>query len=302
MNEEIKEMNMSEVTIENETSENAVSENELLEALLRAGAATKRESRNDHRGHYGHHSHHMHGHHKPGCGRRGYGCGPRTMHAPVYGVYPYAPVMYGPAFRRPDMMAYRGPVYGMPVGQPGFRGYGAPVGQPGFRGYGAPVGQPGFRGYGAPVGRKPEGFGCKPEFAKPGCGAPVGRKPEGCKGEGKKPEHKGYGRILAKLNPGEAISQKELAERLGIRPQSVSEALYVLAERGLIERSVCESDRRVMLISLSEEGAAIREKMMAHRANRANRFFACLTEDEKAELLRLLNKIAEAQKAEAAND
>ncbi len=289
MTDELNKTNEEEI-FENAEGENEMNENdikandnvkeyELMEALLRAGAAMRREK---HEGHGCHGGRPVHGYHGS-CGPRGH----RPMHAPVYGAYPYGRMMYGPA-----CYGYR--PYGRPMmapAAPAMRGFG-----PGMPGAGFAPAMPGFSG---PCGPRPmhgpkawprEGF--RPE------GRPEGHRPEGCQGkEAAHREHKGYGRILCKLNPGEAISQKELAERLGIRPQSVSEALYVLAERGLIERSVCPEDRRVMLISLSEEGIAKKEKMLAHRENRAGRLFACLTDEEKAELFRLLKKISDAEAA-----
>ncbi len=103
--------------------------------------------------------------------------------------------------------------------------------------------------------------------------------------------HRGLGHVLEQLGEGEAISQRELADRLGIRPQSVSEAICILEERGLIERSLSPEDRRITLISITEEGLALRGRLAEERRDRAARLFGALSEEEKEQLAELLGKV-----------
>lgn len=120
----------------------------------------------------------------------------------------------------------------------------------------------------------------------------------GDRGEGARPfggprhlPHRGLGHVLEQLGEGEAISQRELADRLGIRPQSVSEAICILEERGLIERSLSPEDRRITLISITEEGLALRGRLAEERRDRAARLFGALSEEEKEQLAELLGKV-----------
>ena len=59
------------------------------------------------------------------------------------------------------------------------------------------------------------------------------RRDRGGEGEKKKPcsHHRGYGHLLDLLSLERGLCQQEIAERLGVRPQSVSEAIAALLER-----------------------------------------------------------------------
>ena len=58
--------------------------------------------------------------------------------------------------------------------------------------------------------------------------------------------------ILERTGP---ISQKELAGILRIRPASAGEILAKLEQKGLVRRTPSRADGRVLLASLTEEGA-----------------------------------------------
>ena len=121
----------------------------------------------------------------------------------------------------------------------------------------------------------------------------------GCgKGDGwKKHEHFGAGsgaRILDLIPEDGGISQQALAENLRIRPQSVSEAVAKLEERGLVRREENSDDRRVTLIFVTEKGAQLRSFFREERKAYTEHFFAALTEDEKDTLFALLSKLNEA--------
>lgn len=55
---------------------------------------------------------------------------------------------------------------------------------------------------------------------------------------------------------GDGITQKELAQRLGIDGSSLVRLLDILAQKGFIERQVDKVDRRARLIFLTEAGHA----------------------------------------------
>lgn len=98
-------------------------------------------------------------------------------------------------------------------------------------------------------------------------------------------------RILIILNKAEKITQRELTERLGIQPGSVSEVIAKLEDAGHIVRVPSESDRRTMDIALTEEGRALAETAAAQRQKRHEEMFSCLSEEERITLLSLLEKI-----------
>lgn len=108
--------------------------------------------------------------------------------------------------------------------------------------------------------------------------------------------HHGRGRIIALLSERECSghTQKELAELLGVRPQSLSEALMRLEEDGLVRRERNEEDKREQRIFLTEAGKKLSCEINRGREKRAAEFFAPLTKEEKETLGILLKKLADA--------
>ena len=80
-------------------------------------------------------------------------------------------------------------------------------------------------------------------------------------------------------------------KKLGIRPGSASEVLTKLEHNGLIRRSPNSADGRTMDISLTEEGQQQSLLARQQRIRRHDEMFACLSEEEKQELLALLGKL-----------
>lgn len=100
-------------------------------------------------------------------------------------------------------------------------------------------------------------------------------------------------RILIILREVESITQRELTERLGIKPGSASEVLTKLENAGLITRTASEEDRRTAIVRLTEKGGLLALEAANQRNKRHAEMFSCLSENEKNELLSLLEKINE---------
>lgn len=98
-------------------------------------------------------------------------------------------------------------------------------------------------------------------------------------------------RILIVLSETGAITQRELTERLGIQPGSASEVIAKLENAGLVTRTPSKTDRRTADISLTEEGVRQAEEARKQRVQRHVEMFSALTEEEKARLLALLEKV-----------
>lgn len=101
-------------------------------------------------------------------------------------------------------------------------------------------------------------------------------------------------RILVVLSQSGAITQSELTERLGIQPGSASEVLGKLEAAGLITRALSEADKRTTDVRLTEAGEAAAKEAYAQRMARNAQMFAFLSEQEKAALLALLERVNEA--------
>ena len=86
------------------------------------------------------------------------------------------------------------------------------------------------------------------------------------------------------------MTQRELTERLGIRPASAGELVGKLERAGLVERTPCQTDRRTADVRLTEAGLARRKERAALEQERGE-LFTALSEQEKQTLLALLEKL-----------
>ena len=101
-------------------------------------------------------------------------------------------------------------------------------------------------------------------------------------------------RALRVLKRHGTMRLSELSDYLHIAPRSATEVVDALESRGLVQRRPDPSDRRATLAELTDHGgqvlAAIRE---AARGTEAQRVFGQLSEDDRAELIRILRQLRE---------
>lgn len=97
---------------------------------------------------------------------------------------------------------------------------------------------------------------------------------------------RGQGRVLALLKLQPEISTKDLSYLLGIRQQSLSELLGKLEKAGYITRTPSESDKRVMMIKLTEKGKEAKQETPDFP-----NLFDCLNPDEQSVLSGFLDRI-----------
>ena len=95
-------------------------------------------------------------------------------------------------------------------------------------------------------------------------------------------------RILAKEG---AMTQRALTEQLGIQPGSASEVIGKLEKTGLIIRTTSDEDHRTADIRLTAAGKAQAEEQAARQQNKVHEMFNVLTDEEKASLLNILEKL-----------
>jgi DNA-binding MarR family transcriptional regulator len=95
--------------------------------------------------------------------------------------------------------------------------------------------------------------------------------------------------VLAGFDGG--VRQKALIEEMKVNPSSMSEMISKLEHDGYVKRTVDPEDKRATLISLTELGEARVAELSDERNERFSVLFAKLTEDEKVQLLTLLEKL-----------
>ena len=98
-------------------------------------------------------------------------------------------------------------------------------------------------------------------------------------------------RVLMILQENGGMTQRELTAQLDIQPGSVSEVIGKLEAGGFLVRNPSETDRRTTNILLTEAGEAAAREAHAHRRERHQQMFACLSEEEKGVFLHLLEKL-----------
>lgn len=109
---------------------------------------------------------------------------------------------------------------------------------------------------------------------------------------------RGSMRVLRVIKHEGSIGSKELAQKLDIRPASLSEALDKLEARNAIVRTIDPNDKRKTIVSLSEEA---KEKMAQRREQHDDKeelLKSVLTPDEQETFIAIANKMIEALKSQ----
>ena len=99
---------------------------------------------------------------------------------------------------------------------------------------------------------------------------------------------RGQNSILKILDNGNTIPQSELVKQLDMRPQSASEMLKKLEKRGLITRHQSETDKRVIDLTITEQG----KEMYKQSEDFTPIALSVLTDEEKQQFASILDKLA----------
>lgn len=110
-------------------------------------------------------------------------------------------------------------------------------------------------------------------------------------GRGGHDAHRGQGRILSLLRDNGSMPQRELAALLRIQPPSLSEALSKLEERGLVERVQDVSDKRVVNVTITDNGRELAAEVEQARQENAEKALSALSQEEQQTLSDLLGKL-----------
>ncbi|QPZ38734.1 MarR family winged helix-turn-helix transcriptional regulator [Paramicrobacterium chengjingii] len=105
------------------------------------------------------------------------------------------------------------------------------------------------------------------------------------------PSDVGLLRVIA-TTPG--LSQRGLADALGVGPSRVVALVDGLEDRGLVERTRSETDRRNHELRLTDAGRSVMTAMRTVGAAHERDLLAALTDEERIFLGEILAKVAEA--------
>ena len=91
-------------------------------------------------------------------------------------------------------------------------------------------------------------------------------------------------------NPG--LSQVDLVRHTGIDRSTVAEMVARLIKRGLLDRNRTVTDRRTNALGVTEAGEAVLRRALPAVLRAQERAVAALSQDDRAELMRLLRLLA----------
>jgi DNA-binding MarR family transcriptional regulator len=91
----------------------------------------------------------------------------------------------------------------------------------------------------------------------------------------------------------EPLRMTEIADRLGIVPRSLTTVIDSLEEAGLVRREIDPSNRRAILLHLTDRGTGVRDELREARRRAAEDLFAPLADEDRETLGGLLARLEE---------
>ena len=97
--------------------------------------------------------------------------------------------------------------------------------------------------------------------------------------------------VLKFLKENEKSTMKEIAGYLRIRPASATPLVEMISDKKCVERLQDKGDRRIIYIRLTKKGQAKLKNAYKHIHNNLKEIFLRLSNDDKKDLIRILNII-----------
>jgi DNA-binding MarR family transcriptional regulator len=103
--------------------------------------------------------------------------------------------------------------------------------------------------------------------------------------------YRGQNFVLTALGEQEGLAQSELADRLLVRPPTISSSLERMEAAGWIERRPDPGDRRISRVYLTEAGRGLEESVASVWHDLEEQTFAELTSEQRDSLWQMLHQI-----------
>ena len=97
--------------------------------------------------------------------------------------------------------------------------------------------------------------------------------------------------VLALLEMDGAMPMSHLAEKIGVALPNATGIVSRMAERGIVERTNDTSDRRIVLVGLTDRGRRLIGEMESVRRDRMTRLFAALDATQQERLLQTVRDL-----------
>jgi DNA-binding MarR family transcriptional regulator len=101
-------------------------------------------------------------------------------------------------------------------------------------------------------------------------------------------------RALHLLTPDRVLSMKDLAEALQLTPPSVTAMTRRMVQCGLMQRTPHPEDSRIMLLSLTDAGRELQQRIDQEHIERMTQLLQGLSEQEQQQFLDLLERAVNA--------
>ena len=97
--------------------------------------------------------------------------------------------------------------------------------------------------------------------------------------------------IIYRCYTGDARNLSDLSQIIPVDSPSLSRNVNHLVDKGLLEREYSKSDRRVIVLHLTEQAQNIMSDIIWHRQAYEAKLLAGVSEQEKADLVAIVEKI-----------
>jgi DNA-binding MarR family transcriptional regulator len=103
--------------------------------------------------------------------------------------------------------------------------------------------------------------------------------------------------VLAEVERNEGLSQTHISNATGVDRATTAEIVGRLTRLGLIRRRRTRTDTRVYAVSITEHGREVLLKAQSAAESTEKEVLAILSSEDRAHLLRILSRLAEAHHA-----
>ncbi|WP_245514908.1 MarR family winged helix-turn-helix transcriptional regulator [Jiella endophytica] len=101
----------------------------------------------------------------------------------------------------------------------------------------------------------------------------------------------GQDNVLITIGKSDGITLRDLAEKLAVRPPTVTKTIARLVAQGLVEKRLSDTDARQSRAFLTAEGAALVERVQQAQKSLERRALSGFTERERKAFRRYLIRV-----------
>jgi len=110
----------------------------------------------------------------------------------------------------------------------------------------------------------------------------------------------GEGRCLAAIGAFSPLSVNDLASKANLNKGQASRAAQALVDAGLVRKDASTTDGRGVVLTLTAKGERVWQRLLAVIERRNEEIVSCLSEKERRQLGRLLDRLVEHARSAAA--